>query len=285
MKKNRVVVDIHITGHCNMNCEFCCGAPKHLPGPSFSEFKQLVDKICLCGVTTLVFTGGEPLLNPDLLDCIKYTKEKGLEIYLSTNGLLLDEEKYDQIAPYISVLGLPLDGSTGEMNKTCTRNFELFDSTVRILTFLKKKNVKHIVKVGTVVNRININDIENIGDVLFNTEAIFEPNVWRLYQFSALMEGASHKGKFEVSDAEYIQIVEELQKLPYGNKISALSDGDSDSSYFFINPLGEFTVLKDNEYKNYGNLLEISTTELKSIFYSNANVVSRGSKNRSWLSK
>ena len=42
---DRRVLDIHITGYCNMNCEFCCGAPRNLEGPNLEDFKRIVDKI------------------------------------------------------------------------------------------------------------------------------------------------------------------------------------------------------------------------------------------------
>ena len=48
------------------------------------NFKQILDKLVCAGITTLVFTGGEPLLNADLFKCIKYTKENGIEVYVSS---------------------------------------------------------------------------------------------------------------------------------------------------------------------------------------------------------
>lgn len=285
MNKDRFVVDIHITGYCNMNCQFCCGAPKNLKGPDYENFKQILDKLVCAGITTLVFTGGEPLLNADLFKCIKYTKENGIEVYLSTNGLLLQESVYDKISKYLSVLGIPLDGSTPEINGFCTRDPKLYDSTLRILQFLKRKNPSHVVKVGTVATRRNIDDLENIGHTLFDHHDIYTPDVWRIYQFSSLMEGSKHKKEFFISDEEYLKRVKNLKRVFDSKKISALSDSSSDSSYFFVNPRGILTVLENNEYKEYGPIIEIDKEGLDFIFKQNRNVIQRGSANRAWLSK
>jgi len=278
-------VDIHITGYCNMNCQFCCGASKNLKGPDFEDFKKFLDKLTSVGITTLVFTGGEPLLNPDLLKCIEYTSKNNVEVYLSTNGLLLEESVYDKISIYLSALGIPLDGSTPEINGFCTRDPKLYDSTLRILKFLKGKNPKHVVKVGTVATKRNINDLENIGDTLFNRKDIYTPDVWRIYQFSPLMEGSRHKEEFSISDEEYLEKINNLKKIFNPEKISTLLDSSSDSSYFFVDPRGVLTILKNNEYEEYGSIIGIDRENLDFIFKQNRNVIQKGSANRSWLSK
>lgn len=282
---NRKVLDIHITGYCNLNCEFCCGAPKGLKGPNLKDFKKIVDKIVDSGVTTLVFTGGEPLLKPHIEKYLKYAKEKGLEVYLSTNGLLLSNKLYKKIAPYIDVLGLPLDGSSTEMNIRVTRGEKLFKSTIRHLKNFYKNPPKHIVKIGTVVTKINKEDIVNIGKILYGTPKSYQPNVWRIYEFSPLGEGLKNRKKFEISKKEFAKIVDKIKTNFPNQKISILTNSDSDDSYFFINPKQEIEMLTHSTYKVLGQIDKMSSETIKDIFKEYKNVIKKGSYNREWLTK
>jgi len=282
---DRRVLDIHITGYCNMNCEFCCGAPRNLEGPNLEDFKRIVDKIVGAGVTTLVFTGGEPLLKPHIEKYLEYTKEKGLEVYLSTNGLLLTKELYEKIVPHIDVLGLPLDGSSAEMNAKVTRGGELFGSTTKHLKDFYKNPPKHIVKIGTVVTKINKGDIVNIGNILYGTPESYQPDVWRIYEFSPLGEGLKNREKFEISEEEFVEIVDRVKANFPNQKISALTDSDSDDSYFFINPKQELEVLTNNTYEVLGRIGEMSSETIKDVLEEYKSVAKKGSRNREWLTK
>jgi len=60
------------------------------------DFKKIIDKLVDNGfVTRMSITGnGEPLLNKDIFEMIKYAKQKGFrEVYLISNSTLLDNEK------------------------------------------------------------------------------------------------------------------------------------------------------------------------------------------------
>jgi len=281
----RKVLDIHITGYCNMNCLFCCGAPKNLAGPTYRDFKKVVDTIAQAGVTTLVFTGGEPLLKPRIEKCLEYAKNKGLEVYLSTNGLALTERLYAKVAPYIDVLGLPLDGSSREMNAKVTREEALFDSTLKHLKSFYLNPPAHLVKIGTVVTKINKEDVVSIGHVLYETPNSYPPDVWRLYEFSALGEGLKNREEFEINTKDFDQVVKQVVATFPARKISALSNDDSDGSYFFINPKLELEVLMNNTYKVLGKVDSMGSATIKQTLNQYQKVTQKGSQNREWLAK
>ncbi len=92
-------VQIEITNECNLNCKMCFRHfldldIKHMP---IADFKRIVDK--LEGVQTITPSGyGEPLMHPDIIEAIKYCKDKGFEVQITSNGLLLNtEEKVNEL--------------------------------------------------------------------------------------------------------------------------------------------------------------------------------------------
>jgi radical SAM protein with 4Fe4S-binding SPASM domain len=90
------ILELNVTDLCNRKCWMC---PRHDPAAypnnnahmSFETVKRVVDSVSKVGWTlgTITFGGwGEPLLNPDILKMIRYTRDKlpEVNIELVTNG-------------------------------------------------------------------------------------------------------------------------------------------------------------------------------------------------------
>jgi len=85
-------LQVALTNACNAHCRFCS-----FPQVSASD-RRLADPVRLArgfkamqraGIRYVCFTGGEPLLYPDLLPCLAQARSLGLETLLVTNGVLL----------------------------------------------------------------------------------------------------------------------------------------------------------------------------------------------------
>ena len=91
-------IQIEITNRCNYTCGMCPRESFNLPEKDISPdlFKKIIDRLAPFsekGMETpynVTLTGwGEPLLHPALMDMIVYTKDKGHNVGVTTNGLLL----------------------------------------------------------------------------------------------------------------------------------------------------------------------------------------------------
>lgn len=89
---------IEPTTRCNLSCPGCYRR-SHLADNqeremSLEAMKQYVDDVLrLRNTSCLSFLGGEPLLHPQLNDAIAYAKQRGLNVGMYTNGLLLDDQR------------------------------------------------------------------------------------------------------------------------------------------------------------------------------------------------
>ena len=85
----------NITRRCNLSCMHCY-ADSHdraYPGElTTAEGRALVDDLASFGAPTVIFSGGEPLIRPDVFELAAYARERGLRAVLSTNGTLITEE-------------------------------------------------------------------------------------------------------------------------------------------------------------------------------------------------
>lgn len=279
---NRFIIDLQVTGICNMRCNFCCGAPRDMPGAEFIAITSVIDKLAAAGLDTLVISGGEPLMRADTPDIIAYAAHAGLEVYLSTNGLLLPKY-YTRVEPYLSYIGLPLDGSSPEMNRRMGRLRNQFASTINLLRRFKVRKPSAKIKVGTVVSKVNIGDMLNIGALLFESADLMPPNTWRLYQFTPLGEGVKSRAIHEISDETFATVCQAVMTRFPTVSVVPLSNANSNDSYIFINPDLTFIVLSNDQYLEVGNACSMTISEIQRLRAQLARVISRGNQNRAWL--
>jgi len=280
--KQEFIIDFQITGRCNLNCPFCCGAIKSLSEVRTESLKIAIDKLVAVGATTVVFTGGEPLLRKDIIEIIKHAYQKGLKIYLSTNGVsLLDH--WQKIRLYLNCLGLPLDGSSSLRSKKMGRGRESYKAVITILKFFKNNPPRSLIKVGTVVSKINKDDLIRIGTLLFKNSELYHPDVWRLYQFSPLNYGTSVKWQHKITDKEFIELVQEVQTIFPGKKIIPLSNTESNNSYIFISPNLKIILLTNEKFVEIGDMQNFSTRALREVLRKRQKTIESGSHNRGWL--
>ena len=95
-----IYMEVSPVGNCNHRCIFCAydfiGYPnRKLKLESFLSF---VDEISTCGLKSMLYAGeGEPLMHPEIGNFITYTKTKGIDVGLFTNGELLEKKLNDEI--------------------------------------------------------------------------------------------------------------------------------------------------------------------------------------------
>jgi MoaA/NifB/PqqE/SkfB family radical SAM enzyme len=91
-------VQIALTNACNARCRFC-SFPEIKPEDRVmadpERLRRGLQALARTGVCYIVFTGGEPLLYPHLMDILRESRDLGIQNLLCTNGRLLNREKVD----------------------------------------------------------------------------------------------------------------------------------------------------------------------------------------------
>ncbi len=82
---------------CNLSCAYCNEYDKvSKPVPS-AEMLRRIDLLAALGTGIITFSGGEPLLHPDLDEMIRAIRSNGIIATLITNGYLLNRERIKQL--------------------------------------------------------------------------------------------------------------------------------------------------------------------------------------------
>jgi cyclic pyranopterin phosphate synthase len=81
---------VSLTPKCNLSCIYCHREGENVPGGPLSsaEIAEVLRVAAGFGIRSIKFTGGEPLLRPDLIEIVK-SVPAGVESSLTTNGTLL----------------------------------------------------------------------------------------------------------------------------------------------------------------------------------------------------
>lgn len=124
-KRDIVRITLHVSNDCNLRCKYC-----YANGGAYNNTRSLMTRetasrfVNYCcenfnSVENIVFFGGEPLLNPDIIKTvcqlfrIKYHKgeiSKLPKFGAITNGTILTDEIYSLISEYFSFLTISVDG-------------------------------------------------------------------------------------------------------------------------------------------------------------------------------
>jgi radical SAM protein with 4Fe4S-binding SPASM domain len=115
------VVAWNCTRRCNLKCRHCYSnagegdAGKEL---SSAEAREMIAGLARYGVPVLLFSGGEPLLRPDVMELGAWAAEKGIRTVLSTNGTLIGREEAAAVRESgFSYVGISLDGLGGDNDR------------------------------------------------------------------------------------------------------------------------------------------------------------------------
>lgn len=121
-----MIVSWNVTNACNMFCDHCyreagCKAEEEL---STEEAKTLLDQIAKAGFKIMIFSGGEPLTRPDILELVSYATSLGLRSVFGTNGTLITLEMAQKLKDAGAMgMGISLDS----MDKKKHNEFRKFE--------------------------------------------------------------------------------------------------------------------------------------------------------------
>ncbi len=112
-----MLVSWNATNACNLKCGHCYrDAGREMPQElSTAEGYGLLEEVKKSGFKIIVFSGGEPLLRPDLCALISRAKSLGLRPVLGTNGTLLTRDKVEQLKEAgTAAVGISVDSIDSE---------------------------------------------------------------------------------------------------------------------------------------------------------------------------
>ena len=115
-----ISISFEPTTSCNLRCPECPSGLREFTRPTGmlekSFFKTTIDEIHKELLYLIFYFQGEPFLNPDFLDMVKYASSKGIYTATSTNAHYLTDEKAKQtVESGLDRLIISVDGTTQDV--------------------------------------------------------------------------------------------------------------------------------------------------------------------------
>src|SRR5438477_6019128 len=92
-----LLVQIIPIRRCNIDCGYCNEYDKVSPPVPGDVLKRRIDKLATLGTSVVAFSGGEPMLHPDLEDLIRHIRARGMMAGLITNGYFLVPKRIQEL--------------------------------------------------------------------------------------------------------------------------------------------------------------------------------------------
>ncbi len=163
---------LFLTYRCNSRC-ITCNMWK-LPEKEtkekeidFEQWKKIIDKLSGAGVKYVELFGGNVLLRKTLLiDVLHYLKQKGMDIYLPTNQIGLDDEVASAIIETVNTVYISTDGIGEHQDSIRGQDgaFKRSVDTASMLIKLRKNNSMPSIVCNTTVSRYNIDQLEALAE-------------------------------------------------------------------------------------------------------------------------
>ena len=125
------IVVFNCTSRCNLSCIHCYSASDsscHGEELSTAQAKNLLSQLADYRCPVVLFSGGEPLLRPDIFELLQHAAALDLPTVLSTNGTLIDEQTAARLkSAQVRYVGISLDGPATEHDRfrRCHDSFRL----------------------------------------------------------------------------------------------------------------------------------------------------------------
>ncbi|MDO8640895.1 MAG: SPASM domain-containing protein [Nitrosarchaeum sp.] len=163
---NLMTLQLDLTDHCVCRCRGC----EHWKWPT----KTVLDKNAIFNNiipfldtnTTIVFSGGEPLLHPDVEEITTVLHQHGHHLGIITSGLGRNDLSWSTISKNCDWVRFSIDGFTNE-NYALTRGVNLLDKWTKNLKMILKENENSLCK-----TRLNVTiheyNLDSFTDNLIN---------------------------------------------------------------------------------------------------------------------
>jgi len=256
------VVVWNITRRCNLKCVHCYAHAKDESFPdelSTEEGKVVLDDLARFGSPVILFSGGEPLMRPDLVELAEYAVKNGMRAVISTNGTLITAAVAKELKTVgLSYVGISLDGMQ-EVNDRFRGVRGAFQMALQGIEACKEAGIK--VGLRFTMNRLNYGEIPSIFDLL---EALDIPRVCFYHLVYAgrgtklMKEDLSHEETRKAVDL-IIDRTLDMHERGKGKEVLTV-DNHSDGPYLYLrllksgNPRATevLELLKMNEGNNSG---------------------------------
>jgi len=154
----------YVTETCNAKCNFCniWKNPKIADYPDLETTKKYILQLKENGVKYIDFTGGEPLLRPDIFKMIDYAHDLGIKCLMTTNTLLFPKRFHEMNIENVYSLAFSIDSIIKEEHEANRGVNGIWNTLMESIKICKDNNIDF--NLLFTLTRKNINELPQLYD-------------------------------------------------------------------------------------------------------------------------
>ncbi len=198
------------TTRCNLNCIHCgsdCSRDSSHKDMPVADFLAAVDTIgSRPPGLMVVFTGGEPLLRPDIELCGRELRKRGVKWSIVTNGHLYDARRHVSLLNAgMGALTISLDGLEASHNwmRNDSRSFQKAISAIELAASSSRLNFD----VVTCVHQKNISELPRLMTLLVMKQV----KAWRLFTIIPIGRAVRHP-ELSLTGSQFVELMEFIKQ-------------------------------------------------------------------------
>lgn len=156
-----------VTSACNLKCIHCHasgGKPASDEMDTYEAKRFIRDLANVSEFRMLVFTGGEPLVRPDLIELMDYSNSLGFKNVIATNGTLIDDSLAKDLKK-VGVVGaaVSLDAPTPEAHDFVRNSPKAYELAMRGIRAINRAGI--LLQINVTAMEYNFDLLSEIIDV------------------------------------------------------------------------------------------------------------------------
>lgn len=169
------VIAWEVTHACAFACVHCradAQRKRHPDELTTEESFQLIDRMADFGHPILIFTGGDPMMRPDLVDLIRYATKRGLRCSLTPTATGMPTRKRLEAVKEAGIrrIALSLDSSDPAIHDQFRKVKGSWDRTMKILHNAQQAGLS--VQVNTTVTTFNVDTLPDMVPFIEEVSAV-----------------------------------------------------------------------------------------------------------------
>jgi len=254
----RITVNWHLEKDCNYKCKFCYAHFSHInTNLDIDQGFSLIDEIKKNDIYKINFAGGEPLLNKNVGEFIKYSKQLGLKTSIITNGSRMTKKWLTKYGRNLDQIGISCDSLDNRTNTKIGRGFgNHVEITERLLSRINLMNENDGLNIQTKLNTVVLrnNHIEDWNDFIIRNNV----KRWKVFKILKIVgENDNVYDKLSINDKQFYNFIDRHRLLNDKGILVKEDNEDMSNSYIMITPDGKFYQNSNNQYIYSDPILDV----------------------------
>ncbi len=168
-----MIVSWLTTNECNLKCRHCYqdAGSRKTKELTTAEAEKMIGEIAKAGFRIMIFSGGEPLMRPDIYHLVSHAAKAGLRPVFGTNGTLLTKETARRLKDCgAAAMGISVDSLNEEKHNDFRGCSDAFRLTMEGIENCKKVGLPF--QIHTTVLDWNQAEVSEIIDFSVNVGAM-----------------------------------------------------------------------------------------------------------------